>query len=162
MLTKTSGWRVLARELVTIGADIHALSEAPSWPESEIFQTPFTSLFEGLQGFKSSRSISRLLQRLVTMWLEDLVTSGVDLVEYGRKEKEIWDLSSISKDVLFFMCMSSGFDHEAWHIHVIDVVFGAAPSDWHIWWSEPTDFLAGQFWAMIESPEELMPGSWIE
>lgn len=94
------------------------------------------------------------------MWLEDLVASGVDLVEYGRKEKEILDLSSPSECVLF-SCdwgLRSGDDVG----HIVNFDFGAAPSDWHIWWSNPTDFMAGEFWAMIESPEELMPGSWIE
>jgi len=160
MLTKTSGWRILARELVTIGADIHAMSTAPRWPGSQVVLTPFLSLFDGLWCLEWSSSVPQLFQRVTTTWLEDLVASGVDLVEYGRKEKEIWHLSSMSRNVPFSFDRGQGPDGDVWHI--IDFDFGVAPSDWHIWWSEPTDFLAGQFWAMIESRGKLMPGSWIE
>jgi len=160
MLTETSGWRLLTRELVTIGADIHAVSIARRWPTNGVPQTPFISLFEGLDWLSWNGSTPQIFQLVATIWLEDLVASGVDLVEYGRKERETWDLSSISKDVPFFFDWGLDSNPEIWHIVNFD--FGAAPSDWHIWWSEPTDVLAGEFWAMIENPEEMMPGSWIE
>jgi len=151
MLTKTPGWRILARELITNGANIHAVSRAPYWPDFGGLQTPFVRLFGGRWWLRRRDSVPRLFQRIATMWLEDLVASGVDLVEYGRKEKEIWDLSSTSTDVPFLLGPSSASDCGERHIHVIIFDFGAAPGDWHIWWSEPTDFLAGEFWAMIEN-----------
>lgn len=160
MLTKISGWRTLARELVTIGADIHALETRPRRTDCELVLTPFMSLFTGLQQFVGFIWDSSSLQWVVTMWLEDLVASGVDLVEYGRKEKEILDLSSTTKCATFSLDCDLRYGGGVWHIVNFD--FGAAPSDWHIWWAEPTDFLAGEFWAMIESPEEFMPGSWID
>lgn len=128
----------------------------------EILLTPFISLFRELQWHGWSGSVPRLAQRVAMMWLEDLMASGVDLVEYGRKEKDIWHQYSISKDLPFSSRQNSGSVYDIRHMHVINVSFGAAPSDWHMWWSEPIDFLAGEFWAMIESPKELMPGSWIE
>lgn len=160
LLTGTSGWRILARELVTIGADLHAVSTARCWPDVQILLTPLLSLFRGLDWVDWSTSVSSRLQLVAMTWLEDLLASGVDLVEYGRKEKETWNLLSVLKDVPF--AFGWGLGPGADVRHIIGFEFGAAPSEWHIWWSEPTDFMAREFWAMVENPEELMPGSWIE
>lgn len=125
---KTTGWRILARELITIGADIHAVSTVGRFQDTdEILLTPFISLFRELQWHGWSGSVPRLAQLVATIWLEDLVASGVDLVEYGRKERETWDLSSISKDVPCFFDWGLDSNPEIWHIVNFD--FGAAPSD---------------------------------
>jgi len=45
---------------------------------------------------------------------------------------------------------------------LIGFSYGPSPGDWQFWGSQPTDVFAGDFWKMMESPWERMPGAWGE
>ena len=94
------------------------------------------------------------------VWLEDLEDCGVDLLKYGRKEKALHDEIPMLQDFMVDFLEDGEFHEIKWRL--IGFSFGASPSDWHIWISEPTDCFAGDFWSMIEPPEMSIPGMWME
>lgn len=149
------------RELVTNGADLHAVLTIEDTKGEKRSETPFLRFFMGgNKRFWGScpRDPSRF-EELVKIWLEDLDTCGVNLLEYGRKEKALHDEFPMQD----FMgdCFKDYHYHEIkWHL--ISFSFGTSVSDWRIWVSEPSDGYAGDFWSMIEPPELSIPGMWIE
>lgn len=61
----------------------------------------------------------------------------------------------------------SSLDREE-KFHILGFSYGLTVEDWKFWFSEPTDYLAGKFWAMIEKSPGYrgshctIPGSWPE
>ena len=81
---------------------------------------------------------------------------GVDLFEYGLKEKAIHARISKAKPLCISSPPSDNFD-------LLDFTIGPTPSDWRLSFREHTDCFAAEFWSLIERPEEeLMPGTWID
>ena len=104
-----------------------------------------------------------IAQELLHYWLEDLEASGVDLLHYGHREKEELDYlrysnyyltEEINTEELFYIPERYGMP--------IMLTFGASPSDWRLWSTESSEYFAGQFWSLIESPPLLLPGTWID
>jgi hypothetical protein len=127
-------------------------------------RTPFLSLFAGLADWGYDAN-SNTANKVLQIWLEDLEACGVDLLEYGRTEKAIFDgLPYEDKDFalasLTWVLIEVVDASYVWHL--IDFTFGPLRSDWVIYGSEPTDQFAGDFWSMVDPPEMLMPGMWIE
>jgi hypothetical protein len=74
-----------------------------------------------------------------------LQEGGVDLVQYRAKETALHLDGTMNSS--FYILFS-----EYWIlIELIAFSYGPPPSDWHFWFSEPTDVYAGEFWAMIET-----------
>lgn len=93
------------------------------------------------------------------IWLEDLNSSGIDLLEYGRREKLMYDQLAVSGRFWHF---ESGIGYR-----LSRFVFGASPSDWSIEVEETFDGpgFFGDFWSSVEErePEEkAIPGMWVE
>ncbi|CAI7653058.1 unnamed protein product [Penicillium viridicatum] len=92
------------------------------------------------------------------VWLRTLQEAGVDLELYGRIEERIWKTEWIPRE-----------SHQLPDYHrlkgatkarLIGFSYGPSIEDWHLWVSEPSDSLAGEFWDLIERPVEVMPGAW--
>lgn len=47
-------------------------------------------------------------------------------------------------------------------VYLIGFKYGPEPEDWDIYWDEPTDMFAGEFWELIENPPPQIPGAWEE
>ena len=90
------------------------------------------------------------------IWLEDLQSCGVDLLEYGKKEKELHGhYTEVLGDCRSY---SNGCT-----LRLVGFTYGASPEDWKVWFSEPTDEYAGDFWWLVEQPDEKpMPGMWVD
>ena len=92
--------------------------------------------------------------------MEDLDACGVDLLEYGRKERALYDEMPMLRDFEIFF-----FEDDYWYVfkwRLIGFTYGSSPSDWHLWKSERTDDSAGDFWSLVEPPEMFVPGMWID
>lgn len=153
------------------------------FPSIQIFptSTPFTDMFLPsmimLPGYnknpkrKRQHKIgSRLAncERSVRIWLGILQECGIDLLGYGRQERQrmknqesgwvfnIWrDVWHESRFYRTYIHPNSKFE-----VRLISFEYGRQPGDWKLWWSEPTDGLVGDFWKEMESDAFCIPGSW--
>lgn len=143
--------------------------------------TPFISLLKGsfLEDFEGGKAEVDTMQELMriwqpvvaillTRWLSELRGCGVDLMEYGRREQNIWTYSrhnmarsldfeatfsrwSPSKQAYVKDCLAvclRGFD------------YGPAPEDWTLHWEVDTE----KIWEATQeasSNTHLMPGAWV-
>lgn len=122
-------------------------------------------MFSGHQG-----QVAKLLMaQLLFTWLEDVERAGLDLVEYGRQEWEIfmgcdqlqlrrwfesvgWD---DGEDDCEDVISPSGFRLQSF-------TYGPRPTDWALIWILDAEEYAGEFWDNIENPPLLVPGGWVE
>lgn len=103
-------------------------------------QTPFMAIISGY--FNSRLYISKLPSRkswpattdqatsAATVWLEQLKSAGIDLVEYGRKEKQIHNEKHVGKE---WLCFTGS---KVLLIRLNNFTYGPEPSDWRFWFSE--------------------------
>ena len=145
-------WHQLLRQVIDVGSPLDALDF--------LSMTPFCIIakYTRLRSRRQRLSPSFLpLSNYV--WLQTLQESGVDLLEYGTREA-VLGLKGRLKE------WPSNFPHNK-GARLIGFCYGPQPNDWRFWTAEPTDYLAGQFWAMVEKQNMLLhdctvPGSWIE
>ena len=129
-----------------------------------LYTTPLGGLLADIIGspswkLKGSNSID---QSPVILWLTALEASGVDLYEYGRRERMLLGDRETSRDFPFPWDGHSLMKEER-TVRLFSFAYGPSPNDWHFYFSEPTDFLAGEFWSLIEGPEDQpMPGMWVD
>ncbi|KAL6877061.1 hypothetical protein J3F83DRAFT_759385 [Trichoderma novae-zelandiae] len=45
---------------------------------------------------------------------------------------------------------------------ITDLKVGPSPSDWKLRWAPEFEYMACQFWRLIEAQEEVMPGTWVD
>ena len=167
----TIEWRVLLRELISYGADLHAIFVHAIFenhnllPDRWVERTPFLHILGESTHWNIRTHLSQyvcLANQMMDFWLDDLESTGVDLLEFGHVEEAIHDrLPTVSKQFSFYL----GEHHDLFECNLLGFTYGPSRSDWHIWMLEPTDSFAGEFWSMIESPEEedqlVVPGMWI-
>ncbi|CAG8956695.1 hypothetical protein HYFRA_00012239 [Hymenoscyphus fraxineus] len=113
--------------------------------------TPFGGMFTGL-GTKVESSRTK---NLVRYWLCALQDSGVDLYEYGRREKE---MSNGGTSLAVYE-----YGRLYGRIRLVNFTFGSAPEDWELFYTEEnisTEVL--EFWDMVDHPERALPGAWVE
>lgn len=151
-----------------------------AWAQVFSTATPFTNLFlvsmlplpdrNGDPKHARQHKIgSRLAkcEKAVQMWLNILQASGLDLVEYGKQERQ--RLKSQDNGGVFEIFRDVW--HDRWSVHTTNGLFevrligfeyGSKPRSWRLWWSEPTDELVGDFWRVMEPEPLRIPGSWDE
>jgi hypothetical protein len=96
------------------------------------------------------------------IWLRDVKHGGIDLEEYGRKEQTLINSGRVDKDV-DYSWYDRRYGDDNWRsIRLVALEYGPLVGDWKLWWSEPTDKLAGDFWQLVEHQPAVMPGSWVE
>jgi hypothetical protein len=146
------------KELVNAGADLHPITH-------HTMQSPFISLLKGLLS-NNCRYGSQLIQVATQMWLVDLKSSGVNLLEYGISEMKLLKDGILKRDVQCGRWSANWSErfHPCWRL--INFTYGANPEAWFIWGSEICDGLAGEFWKMVEKTERKTerqpPGAWVE
>ncbi|KAK2604111.1 hypothetical protein N8I77_007068 [Diaporthe amygdali] len=109
-------------------------------------------------------------EKLIFAWLSDFYEAGVDLLEYGRKEKEHFrDEEFLPNGPTYSYFSDLGRSPEytiGYHVRLINFQYGRLPRDWKFWWSEPSDEFAGDFWFLVElEAEEVVmsiPGTWVD
>jgi hypothetical protein len=165
-----NSWRRLIKEIIMAGAFLHAVNiskrsvlgniiDAACWSSSDCPKNFFTTILQ-----------------VIRIWLFDLQEAGIDLVCYGADEKAL-HLGGIVHNRFRSYLYACG---DLIYIDLIAFTYGPRPEDWQFYFSEPMDFLVGEFWAVIEATacqdgldlveaaachDEFdlpVPGSWIE
>ena len=145
LLTIDQGWRLILREIIREGADLHSTDSAS--------HTPFSSLLSGISDSTSGDALYPRFDTLNT-WLNDLRDCGVDLYEYGRREQGLYQDSSASGE---FENWAPFLRPGVWKL--VSFTYGASPSDWHLQFERRPKERDGQ----CEQLHEIeIPGSWIE
>jgi hypothetical protein len=99
-------------------------------------------------------------------WIELLYEAGIDLSEYGRKEKELHCDGQVRTHFWFrrggrgYVLYGKWID--MYNRFSIIFQFGRKPSDWQFWLIEEMDDWFLEFWDMLDHPERAMPGAWDE
>jgi hypothetical protein len=162
------GWVGLLRKCIAAGCDIHGIREHSDPIPMRL--TPFLEVIHGSLHLDVMHigTSPDIIEKSLRVYLLVLKASGVDLLGYGQKEKQLHDQHSIDKAFNYNFWpndtrpgfKSSSSATATWHL--IGFTYGPSLDDWRVWGSQPTDVFAGSFWRMIESPWERMPGAWIE
>lgn len=163
-------WNLIAQDLILRGGDLHSPDLNQCTPLGSLFLGACRSLLpspSNINSIISSVVIPRLSVLICNHWLTPLRCFGVDLVEYGAREKaiflkqcsKIWVFSGNHKGSGGTFSLRAVDDFE-----LVGFEYGPEPEDWILWWNEPTDVFAGDFWKMIEEGkgDEVMPGTWVE
>ncbi|KAK1984466.1 hypothetical protein LZ30DRAFT_586093 [Colletotrichum cereale] len=158
---KSRPWRDLAR-WVFGGLSVKDLSQME---KSEPLQLPDVRIFGGLVEWQycfllvSTRYVKpRAAQKAFLIWLEDVQASGIDLVEYGRQELEIYLTHGSLQGRRWF-----GNNHHAtpgWKL--ASFTYGPEPRDWKFTWDLDAWEYAGDFWEQVENPPLNIPGAWVD
>lgn len=136
-------------------------------------QTPFGTLITAFADstrpvYRNRRRLERdsLLEEvrcLCMVWLQNLEACGIDLREYGRKEKKIQATSCVSNVFTFWVIKNDG---PYWVTlrkeYSFIFSYGSKPSDWTFWLLEHLESWFLDFWDMVDHPERTIPGSWVE
>ncbi|MCJ1392948.1 hypothetical protein MMC18_005820 [Xylographa bjoerkii] len=153
-LDRLEGWRRILREQISLGADLYALT-------SESCNTPFIRLYTGVVDQMGKDDHDSLLS-VLKIWLRDLRKNGVDLYEYGKREKKLHENGFAGKDF-----KNSIYPPKRWKLE--SFTYGSLPNDWHLHveclgeaieevpYIEP--FLDTK---QISDPSTSIPGSWVE
>ena len=184
----SKGAQILLKELIEIGANLHSISyRFGGTPLTDLIRTLFYRICV-LCEYSGSIEVATndVLPDVLSLWLEWLQESGVDLEQYGRKESELHQEGIVSwtfrraagprqEDPV------SGTFYYPW-VHVIctiqSLVYGPLPSDWKLEVEIIKDPTAENLRRMPEgwtednylnNPEQntvgsaqTMPGGWIE
>ena len=126
------------------------------------------------------------LQRALKEWLTALKAGSVDLLEYGQKERLLFhgsddackgafdaDATRASATIVRSILPS----HTLWisalgpvrgrkypwvPIRLLDISIGTEPEDWKLEWVTEFEYLAFEFWELVEARTCTMPGSWVD
>jgi len=159
---------ILASELVAAGSDIHTTLST----RDEDGKTLLSLIFCGYMScycrtpFHDMSGILLLPEVLITLryprnvltpiylWLTVLANSGIDLLEYGRKEKLAYNCEYPS-------IYSPAWDYRSWprrKVFSFTFSYGSRPQDWRFWLIPTMDNSFREFWDMVEHPERATPG----
>ncbi|KAG4433614.1 hypothetical protein IFR05_010890 [Cadophora sp. M221] len=138
------------------------------------FETPFSAIVSGVMEQDLFRPATGDLVPEVTnisaairIWLQELMDLGINIVDYGQKEKEVQIFGSVN-NVFHSMVVYISHDQTmtvSWCEHVYFTLlfnFGPTPCDWKFWCIEHLGDAFGEFWDMVDHPERVIPGSWDE
>ncbi|KAF4764216.1 hypothetical protein HAV15_001416 [Penicillium sp. str.  len=121
--------------------------------------TPFLEFYWGYHESEYIPEDQRYFFDLaLKVWLKTLQKGGVNLEHYGRNEERIWKTEWIPRE----SHQLPDYDRHSrtTKARLIGFSYGPSIEDWHLWVSEPSDSLVGEFWDLIERPVEVMPGAW--
>jgi hypothetical protein len=133
-----------------------------------VLRTPLMMVISGyFQAYSFTRSSFKAYENWQSLvdqatlsamvWLEQLGNAGVDLLEYGRKEKEIQNQKKASKE----WAVRRGIDPPLF-FRLISFTYGPEPTDWKFWFTDVMEIYFIQFWNMVDHPERAIPGAWVE
>jgi hypothetical protein len=152
-----SNWRALFRETLNICVDdLHrgnALHSLPLQYMNKAGESPFQILLGISCSIRSRGAASRRLNAMTRSWAADVESCGVPLEDYGRREKELFELYNYSA--------SQPLDG-SWR--VTDFTYGPQPEDWGVCVGISTadSPILADFWEMVDPSPLAIPGAWIE
>ncbi|KAK6209418.1 hypothetical protein LQW54_006271 [Pestalotiopsis sp. IQ-011] len=93
----------------------------------------------------------------IKAWLRVLKNAGVDLLKYGYGRHH--SLYRVSGGDDIEICWDN---YQRLDLELIGFQYGPDVDDWALWWLEPTDVFAGDFWDMAEPSDQRVPGAWVD
>jgi hypothetical protein len=174
--------------------DLHSVELVSPWDVHHVPHwrgTPLISAIGGALCYLSPEVSfvhwDKSFQLTMHEWLEGLQAAGVDLDEYGKKEhrllhegfKGAFDADAIAASRTMireslaraaYGSKVSSVAVEGWNVNhwvpirIIDLITGPKVGDWRIIWAPEFEYMAHQFWELVEARDEksVMPGSWSE
>jgi hypothetical protein len=170
-------------ELVVADSDLHGC--ALRWELQKSLETPLIAIFTGFasanyvysqplwinpyplvqEGYTPETDPEKVLV-VVLLWLRVLARAGIDLEEYGQKEKLVYQKGLAENFYRFKLAdiekWDSGIDEPISTIYSITFIYGPTPTDWKFWLIEQMNDSFLEFWDMVDHPERAMPGYWDE
>ncbi|KAK1529257.1 uncharacterized protein CCOS01_07091 [Colletotrichum costaricense] len=108
----------------------------------------------------------RLLQRGISAWLDVLALNGIDLLDYGRKERLLHDegLTTTRRKWHYTLGVNHGTSHLLLRLRLLGITYGKSKDDWRFWWVSEYEHYVGEFWAMVHRVDldVKVPGSWVD
>ncbi|TGO57569.1 hypothetical protein BCON_0064g00390 [Botryotinia convoluta] len=107
--------------------------------------------------------LEQYFQNSIETWLDQIISVGIDLIEYGQWEKRMQDGNRLYDFISF---RRSRYPYTIYHyvVSLLSFTYGPKRSDWQFWFNiEPSFMCSGyleEFWDMVENPERQMPGAW--
>ncbi|KAF7544124.1 hypothetical protein G7Z17_g10200 [Cylindrodendrum hubeiense] len=175
------------------GDDLHSIETVNPWDIYQVpiwRGTPLISVIGGALCYispdKSFFHWDAVFQGTIRQWVLDLQIAGVDLTTYGRREaltlrdqmRGALDADAIemsrnqirnvmpngSKTGRACEVESGGWNDNHWvPIRLLGLEVGPRPEDWRLEWVPEFEWMACQFWKLIEKENTVaMPGSWVE
>ena len=143
-------------DLVKGGSDTHALTIHG--------RTPVLKILDGFLCFDAWDKNIQNFTRSLRFWLKQLQLSGIDLNEYGRREKAVLQ----SPDYLMGGPVFWGVGVEGKRgrngtytkFRMISFTYGPEPDDWVFFFEPVMEDWFLEFWDMLDHPERAMPGAW--
>ncbi|RYP89920.1 hypothetical protein DL770_003941 [Monosporascus sp. CRB-9-2] len=96
-----------------------------------------------------------------------LKAAGINVTGYGCREMELLRDTALTRDFvpcrLYYQAQPWKVPDPVWRgvsIRLMGYKYGPEPEDWDVYWSEPTDEFAGDFWELVENPPLQVPGAW--
>ncbi|RYP11636.1 hypothetical protein DL767_011113 [Monosporascus sp. MG133] len=117
--------------------------------------------------YRNLAMVLYLLDKGLDLWAKDhrgiLKAAGINVTEYGRREMELLRDTALTRDFVFSRRYPQKVPGPVWRgfsIRLMGYKYGPEPEDWDVYWSEPTDEFAGDFWELVENPPLQVPGAW--
>ncbi|KAH9230211.1 hypothetical protein K456DRAFT_545228 [Colletotrichum gloeosporioides 23] len=104
----------------------------------------------------SPQEFDCILQSAIRSWVNILCTNGINLMEYGHRER----FSGFYDREGRIPWKYQGAGHRYTYFRVVGITYGALPEQWKVWWSVYGLEYAGEFWHMVEDPVLRIPGGW--
>lgn len=152
-------WSSLLQSLNIDQTDIHPISKK---------RTPMTLAFDLLiSNWHCSKSrLIDALSQFLRLWLSNLASLGICLQQYGKEERRLQDEGLVRKDfhrIVWNLPISNiHLDDSFGTLRLIGLTSSVSADEWKLWWSEPTDEFAGDFWRCCERKPTRIPGAWDE
>jgi hypothetical protein len=157
-------WSKLLREIIAAGSLLHTTSNGGRTALCTVL-CEFCMLSQKAKPWNHDAKMIQLLNCTLHTWLYDLQASGVELRQYGEQETALGLKDKVNS--------SRRLNFREEKFHLLGFSYGPQLEDWQFYFSEPTDYLAGRFWIMIEKSQGqgdslfldsqyLIPGAWIE
>jgi hypothetical protein len=180
----------LISELVGSGFDLHRLNffgRSPllalfawfiQWPDPGCPGDGRCREFSAHQNEAHIKNIAANFLAPARVWLEQLSSAGVDLLQYGDREKRLnfHGSSEANNEYLYSWRRKGGkttedtmkprlgiFDEvteDIMKLRLSTFTYGPSPCDWQFWVTEVLDESFAEFWDMVDHPERAMPGAW--
>ncbi|PCD22416.1 hypothetical protein FGRA07_03786 [Fusarium graminearum] len=194
--TYNDGWDDFVIDVASVSEseDLHHVEAVSPWDVYKVPQwkgTPLFSLIGGTLCYLTTGTSffhwNHVFQKALHQWLEDLKIAGVDLLQYGTRERGFFrdqvlrgafDSNAItSSRVLIRETMANGsydtnmtnslrenISENHWiPIRLVDLKVGKDITDWEVLWAPEFEYMACEFWRLFEKEENAMiPGAWVE
>lgn len=166
-LDNTEVWFQFAIEVIRHTPDVHHTSHTyyDPWLAYGEVTALTTLLLHALTMFNIHIEVEKIpepnaLPKSLVLWLRAVRKAGVDLNTYGKREHQLLVDSNVSQQRRMSLNFANNYSVSVFRI--VGFTYGPNPEDWKVFWNEPTDQFAGQFWGLIENPPLHIPGSWVD